>query len=70
MTRCGHQPRRIYLYRVIHNLTEDGAVQKQGKGYSRLSPPSYAAFSILSMIASAYSDVPTARRVVAVGFKS
>jgi hypothetical protein len=23
-----------YLYRVFHNLTEDGAVQKQGKGYS------------------------------------
>ncbi|MEA2448730.1 MAG: hypothetical protein QOG63_662 [Thermoleophilaceae bacterium] len=22
-----------YLYRVFHNLTEDGAVQKQGKGY-------------------------------------
>jgi AraC-like DNA-binding protein len=23
-----------YLYRVFHNLTEDGSVQKQGKGYS------------------------------------
>jgi AraC-like DNA-binding protein len=23
-----------YLYRVFHNLTEDGAVQKQGKGYA------------------------------------
>ena len=23
-----------YLYRVFHNLTEDGAVQKQGKGYT------------------------------------
>ena len=23
-----------YLYRVFHNLTEDGAVQKHGKGYS------------------------------------
>ena len=23
-----------YLYRVFHNLSEDGAVQKQGKGYS------------------------------------
>jgi AraC-like DNA-binding protein len=23
-----------YLYRVFHNLTEDGTVQKQGKGYS------------------------------------
>jgi hypothetical protein len=22
-----------YLYRVFHNLTEDGAVKKQGKGY-------------------------------------
>ena len=23
-----------YLYRVFHNLTEDGSVQKQGKGYA------------------------------------
>jgi AraC-like DNA-binding protein len=23
-----------YLYRVFHNLTEDGSVKKQGKGYS------------------------------------
>jgi hypothetical protein len=23
-----------YLYRVFHNLAEDGAVQKQGKGYA------------------------------------
>ena len=23
-----------YLYRVVHNLSDDGAVQKQGKGYS------------------------------------
>ena len=23
-----------YLYRVVHNLTDDGAVQKQGKGYA------------------------------------
>ena len=23
-----------YLYRVVHNLTDDGAIQKQGKGYA------------------------------------
>ena len=23
-----------YLYRVFHNLTEDGSVQKQGRGYT------------------------------------
>ena len=23
-----------YLYRVVHNLTGDGAIQKQGKGYA------------------------------------
>ena len=23
-----------YLYRVVHNLSDDGAVQKQGKGYA------------------------------------
>jgi hypothetical protein len=23
-----------YLYRVVHNLSEDGAVKKQGKGYA------------------------------------
>ena len=23
-----------YLYRVVHNLSEDGSVQKQGKGYT------------------------------------
>jgi len=25
-----------YLYRVVHNLTGDGAIQKQGKGYAAI----------------------------------
>jgi AraC-like DNA-binding protein len=37
VTEVGDQlgyTQKNYLYRVFHNLTEDGAVQKQGKGYT------------------------------------
>jgi AraC-like DNA-binding protein len=37
VTEVGDQlgyTQKNYLYRVFHNLTEDGSVQKQGKGYA------------------------------------
>lgn len=37
VTEIGDQlgyTQKNYLYRVVHNLTDDGAVQKQGKGYA------------------------------------
>ena len=37
VTQIGDQlgySQKNYLYRVVHNLTEDGAVKKEGKGYS------------------------------------
>jgi hypothetical protein len=37
VTEIGDQlgyTQKNYLYRVVHNLTDDGAVKKQGKGYA------------------------------------
>src|SRR3954452_13827480 len=45
-----------YLYQVMAKLQEEGAVRKERKGFHAVSEAS----SILLMIASAYSDVPTA----------